>query len=341
MTALFSPEAGGRLRSLLTVCLALAVWCGPARLAPAAEEPDIDKILAELQAKLKKAEAELAVQQAENRKLRDELAVLQQDHARQQALLKDLTEKLRREAETARAAEARAKQERDRAEDARRKAEEARRQTEEEVKRILLDANKARDMLVAELRRNQELTRELAQQREQSIALAIQVELLRERNIRLEKQLQETIRELERLKGRVPEQGAERADPKPVAAQAVALTGAGVGNSGLLLLGPAVVAAAESRPLPRRNPPANDVEGMVLQVDEGSGLIKISVGSDAGLVRGQTLEVYRLSRTPGQSKYLGTVRLTDVGPKDAIAQPVGRMTDRLRPGDMVTSRIAP
>ncbi len=87
------------------------------------------------------------------------------------------------------------------------------------------------------------------------------------------------------------------------------------------------------------NPPPLDIQGMVLTAEEGADLYKISVGSDSGLQRGQTLEAYRLSKVPSQSKYLGTLRITDVGPKEAVVQPMGRLSDRLRPGDTVSSRI--
>jgi len=88
-----------------------------------------------------------------------------------------------------------------------------------------------------------------------------------------------------------------------------------------------------------RNAPPTDVEGLILSTDDRYDLYKLSVGSDSGLQRGQTLELFRLSKVPGQSKYLGTVRITDVGPKEAVAQPLGKMADRPRPGDQVASRI--
>jgi hypothetical protein len=88
----------------------------------------------------------------------------------------------------------------------------------------------------------------------------------------------------------------------------------------------------------RRNPPAESVEGLIKATDS-SGLMTISIGSDAGLTRGQTLEVFRLSTIPSQSKYLGTIRILEATPTQAVAQPVGRMAATPQVGDKVASRI--
>jgi hypothetical protein len=88
-----------------------------------------------------------------------------------------------------------------------------------------------------------------------------------------------------------------------------------------------------------RSTPPVDVEGLVLSTDDRYDLYKLSIGSDSGLQKGHTLELFRLSKVPGQSRYLGTVRITDVGPKEAVAMPVGKLADRPRPGDQVASRI--
>ena len=60
-----------------------------------------------------------------------------------------------------------------------------------------------------------------------------------------------------------------------------------------------------------KNPPPENVEGLIRQSDP-SGLVKITIGSDAGLVKGNTLEVFRLSTIADQSKYLGTIKIIDV-----------------------------
>jgi hypothetical protein len=90
------------------------------------------------------------------------------------------------------------------------------------------------------------------------------------------------------------------------------------------------------RARPAKNPPAENVEGLVNKVDPQSGLVTISIGSDAGLAKGHTLEVYRLKPQP---KYLGTLRVMEVTPHQAIAQPVGRMQAKVEAGDRVAGRL--
>jgi hypothetical protein len=87
------------------------------------------------------------------------------------------------------------------------------------------------------------------------------------------------------------------------------------------------------------NPPAKHVEGVVKTVD-ASGLVQISIGSDDGVVKGNTFEVYRLdAKAPEQSKYLGRIKIIEATPKKAIGQPMGKMTGPVKVGDQVSSRI--
>jgi hypothetical protein len=86
------------------------------------------------------------------------------------------------------------------------------------------------------------------------------------------------------------------------------------------------------------NPPREHVEGVIRQVDS-SGLVRISIGRDAGLAVGHTLEVFRLAEQPSKSKYLGTIRIVETQPDQAVGQPVGRMTETPKVGDRVASRI--
>jgi hypothetical protein len=88
-----------------------------------------------------------------------------------------------------------------------------------------------------------------------------------------------------------------------------------------------------------RNPPSENVEGVVKRVEESSGLMTISIGSDAGLAKGHTLELFRLAEEPRQSKYLGTVRILEVSAKESVAQPVGRLADKPKVGDHVASQL--
>jgi hypothetical protein len=80
------------------------------------------------------------------------------------------------------------------------------------------------------------------------------------------------------------------------------------------------------------------VEGFI-KATNPSGLVTISIGSDAGLAIGHTLEVYRLAAGPGQSKYLGTIRIRDVTPNEAVGELVKRPSAPLQVGDHVANRI--
>jgi len=88
-----------------------------------------------------------------------------------------------------------------------------------------------------------------------------------------------------------------------------------------------------------KNPPTGNVEGHVTVVE--GGLVKLDVGSDRGLREGHTLEVFRLSNTPGQSRYLGTLRVMKVTPYDAAAQMMTKPSEPIRVGDEVapTTRL--
>jgi hypothetical protein len=87
------------------------------------------------------------------------------------------------------------------------------------------------------------------------------------------------------------------------------------------------------------NPPSAYVRGRIEKVDP-SGLLQLSVGSDAGLQVNQTLDVFRLRPEP---KYLGMVRIVDADLHKSIGRLVTRPGTRtdLRPGDEVASSIQP
>ncbi len=86
-----------------------------------------------------------------------------------------------------------------------------------------------------------------------------------------------------------------------------------------------------------KNPPAEKIEGLIKAIDP-SGLVKLTLGSDAGLQRGHTLEVFRLNaKDPKQNKYLGTIRVIEVSPNESVAQPLGKKLDAVKVGDKVAS----
>jgi hypothetical protein len=82
-----------------------------------------------------------------------------------------------------------------------------------------------------------------------------------------------------------------------------------------------------------------DVEGLVKAVDEKSGLMILTIGSDAGLAKGQTLEIFRLGTPASQSKYLGQITVVEVTPAQAVAKPKGRLADPPKPGDRVADKL--
>jgi len=92
-----------------------------------------------------------------------------------------------------------------------------------------------------------------------------------------------------------------------------------------------------------KNPPLENVEGLIEAIDATdarSGLVKITIGSDSGIAKGHTLEVFRLNRIPEQSKYLGTIEIIRVEEKKAIGRPVQRMLSPVEVGDRVASKIS-
>lgn len=88
-----------------------------------------------------------------------------------------------------------------------------------------------------------------------------------------------------------------------------------------------------------KNPPPDHVEGLVKNTDP-SGLMTLTIGSDAGLTKGHTLELFRLDPSrPLESKYLGTVRILEADAHQAVAQPISRLKAAPQAGDRVASQI--
>jgi hypothetical protein len=171
---------------------------------------------------------------------------------------------------------------------------------QKEVERRQAEFETLRSALNAERKSNVQLTLEKQQLLDRAVSDEIQVRSLKDTNGRLEQGLQELTKELAR-------------------ARQAGAAGSVVRASG-------------------KNPPPDNVEGLIKTADP-SGLVTITIGSDAGLSKGQTLEVFRLSPVPNQSKYLGTIRILEVTPQQAVGQPTGRMAAPPRPGDRVASQI--
>ncbi|HLJ94218.1 MAG TPA: hypothetical protein VKU02_13605 [Gemmataceae bacterium] len=87
----------------------------------------------------------------------------------------------------------------------------------------------------------------------------------------------------------------------------------------------------------KKNPPPDDIEGKVKATDPSNGNVTVSVGSDNGLHRGNTLEVYRLQPEP---TYLGTIQIVQVTPNEAVGRPLEpRGRNVIHVGDQVSSNI--
>jgi hypothetical protein len=84
-----------------------------------------------------------------------------------------------------------------------------------------------------------------------------------------------------------------------------------------------------------KNPPAEKIDGQVLQM--AGEQLKLSVGSDSGLKLGHTLELFRLGAKP---VYLGTVRITSLEAKVAVAKPIDKLNSTPQIGDTVSSRLS-
>lgn len=91
----------------------------------------------------------------------------------------------------------------------------------------------------------------------------------------------------------------------------------------------------------RANPPAVSVKGVIEKVDaKDPNYVEISLGSDQGIKKYNTLEVFRLNPRP---EYLGTIRIMDVYNHKSVARivraPYAASRGALRAGDQVASKL--
>jgi hypothetical protein len=83
-------------------------------------------------------------------------------------------------------------------------------------------------------------------------------------------------------------------------------------------------------------PPPEDLRGHVKEIGT-NGLVSISLGSDHGLLRGHTLQVYRLNPT---QQYLGKIVIIELNPHEAVGQLLTPQNSKLiQKNDIVASRI--
>src|SRR5262249_46738271 len=85
------------------------------------------------------------------------------------------------------------------------------------------------------------------------------------------------------------------------------------------------------------NPPSGNVEGLIKSSAPGSGLVTITIGSDAGIAKGHTLQVFRLKPT---GKYVGEIQIRDVRAHEAVGKFMGKPLTPVQVGDTVASKIS-
>jgi DNA repair ATPase RecN len=85
------------------------------------------------------------------------------------------------------------------------------------------------------------------------------------------------------------------------------------------------------------NPPPGNVEGLIKSMDASSGLVTITIGSDAGIAKGHTLQVYRLKPT---GKYVGEIQIRDVRAHEAVGKFMSKPLTPVQVGDTVASKIS-
>jgi hypothetical protein len=84
------------------------------------------------------------------------------------------------------------------------------------------------------------------------------------------------------------------------------------------------------------NPPPEDVQGVVKKDADAGGLVLVSIGTDAGIVKGHTLEVFRLGAAP---KYLGKIRIIETHPYESVGQVIGKANAPILKDDRVASKL--
>lgn len=88
------------------------------------------------------------------------------------------------------------------------------------------------------------------------------------------------------------------------------------------------------------NPPTVQVNGVIELVDGKDGLVQISLGTDHGVNKNHTLDVYRVRP---EAKYLGMIRIVEAYHHKSVGRLVASGNPALRPqlrtDDLVTSKI--
>jgi hypothetical protein len=156
------------------------------------------------------------------------------------------------------------------------------------------------------------LQEDIASARNAELSAKAEQELLKQRNLAMVEQLREankTIQEMEKAKNSKP--------------------GSVASNGG-------------TKDATYYNPPSFYVKGQIDQVDEkDKTLVKITIGSDAGIRKDQTLEVFRVNP---KAEYLGRLVIVETDFRHAIGRLLrapGAPAPALQVGDEVASKLRP
>jgi hypothetical protein len=91
----------------------------------------------------------------------------------------------------------------------------------------------------------------------------------------------------------------------------------------------------EKPPEKKKNPPADNAEGKIEQVDP-NGTVRLNLGVKDGVKAGDIVEVYRLDPKP---TYLGTLKIVQSLARSSVGKPEGRLSLRMiKEGDRVKSQ---
>ena len=89
---------------------------------------------------------------------------------------------------------------------------------------------------------------------------------------------------------------------------------------------------------PAKDPSPEPIEGLVKGIDKD--MVSVNIGSDAGLVKGQVLYVFRSpTAKDATAKYLGKIKIEEVKTTEAVARLESDFQTLPRAGDHVASKI--
>ena len=170
-----------------------------------------------------------------------------------------------------------------------------------ELERRKLEVDTLKKQINDQDKKIADIDRQMAQLRDESVQYRIQWEQAKERNQALQAQVQSQTQEIARLQGQI---------------------GGGSATPG--------IAPTPGAPAGR----IEDLRGTVQRVERD--LATITPGSDAGVVVGGKLQVYRLQPRP---EYLGELTILAVSPTEAVGRLSGPKASQVKKGDEVAANV--